>query len=117
MAVILAAQHRAISTLNRKTHHIERFNTTLCQCVSRLVRTVLSFSKLAELSRCHEALQISLQPHESYGVARALHGHHYRINTMNHAVVQAQYDAVVVGGGIMGQSIALELVRNHARPS
>ena len=43
--VILAAQHRAISTLNRKTHHIERFNTTLCQCVSRLVRTVLSFSK------------------------------------------------------------------------
>ena len=34
---------------------------------------------------------------------------------MNHAVVQAQYDAVVVGGGIMGQSIALELVRNHMK--
>ena len=34
---------------------------------------------------------------------------------MNHAVVQAQYDVVVVGGGIMGQSIALELVRNHMK--
>jgi insertion element IS1 protein InsB len=44
--VIPAAQHRAISTLARKTNHIERFNTTLRQRVSRLVREALSFSKM-----------------------------------------------------------------------
>jgi insertion element IS1 protein InsB len=43
--VIPAAQHRAISKLARKTNHIERFNTTLRQRVSRLVREALSFSK------------------------------------------------------------------------
>src|SRR5262249_35988392 len=43
--VIPAAQHRAISKLARKTHHIERFNNTLRQRVSRLVRAALSFSK------------------------------------------------------------------------
>jgi insertion element IS1 protein InsB len=43
--VIPAAQHRAISTLARKTNHIERFNNTLRQRVSRLVREALSFSK------------------------------------------------------------------------
>jgi insertion element IS1 protein InsB len=40
-----ATQHRAINTLARKTHHIERFNTTLRQRVSRLVREALSLSK------------------------------------------------------------------------
>ena len=46
--VIPAAQHRAISKLARKTNHIERFNNTLRQRVSRLVREALSFStKLA----------------------------------------------------------------------
>jgi insertion element IS1 protein InsB len=43
--VIPAAQHRAISKLARKTNHIERFNNTLRQRVSRLARDALSFSK------------------------------------------------------------------------
>jgi len=43
--VIPSAQHRAISKLARKTNHVERFNCTLRQCVSRLVRSTLSFSK------------------------------------------------------------------------
>jgi insertion element IS1 protein InsB len=43
--MIPAAQHRAISKLARKTNHIERFNNTLRQRVSRLVREALSFSK------------------------------------------------------------------------
>jgi hypothetical protein len=34
--IIPAAQHRAISLLARKTNHIERFNNTLRQRVSRL---------------------------------------------------------------------------------
>jgi insertion element IS1 protein InsB len=43
--VIPAAQHRAISKLARKTNHLERFNNTLRQRVSRLVCEALSFSK------------------------------------------------------------------------
>jgi len=43
--VIPAAQHKAINKLARKTNHIERFNNTLRQRVSRLVREALSFSK------------------------------------------------------------------------
>ena len=43
--IIPAAQHRAIRKLARKTNHIERFNNTLRQRVSRLVRDALSFSK------------------------------------------------------------------------
>ena len=43
--VIPPAQHRAISKLTRKTNHLERFNNTLRQRVSRLVREALSFSK------------------------------------------------------------------------
>jgi insertion element IS1 protein InsB len=43
--VIPAAQHRPISKWAWKTNHIERFNTTLRQRVSRLVRAALSFSK------------------------------------------------------------------------
>jgi insertion element IS1 protein InsB len=43
--VIPAAQHRPISKLARKTNHVERFNNTLRQRVSRLVREALSFSK------------------------------------------------------------------------
>jgi insertion element IS1 protein InsB len=43
--VIPAAQHRAIHKLARKTNHIERFNNTLRQRVSRLARDALSFSK------------------------------------------------------------------------
>ena len=43
--VIPAAQHQAINKKARKTNHIERFNNTLRQRVSRLVRSALSFSK------------------------------------------------------------------------
>jgi IS1 family transposase len=43
--VIPAAQHYPIGKLARKTNHIERFNNTLRQRVSRLVRSALSFSK------------------------------------------------------------------------
>jgi IS1 family transposase len=43
--VIPLAQHRAISKLARTTNHVERFNCTLRQRVSRLVRSTLSFSK------------------------------------------------------------------------
>jgi IS1 family transposase len=44
-SVIPPAQHRAISKRARKTNHVERFNCTLRQRVSRLVRATLSFSK------------------------------------------------------------------------
>jgi insertion element IS1 protein InsB len=43
--VIGAAQHKAITKKARKTNHIERFNNTLRQRVSRLVRDTLAFSK------------------------------------------------------------------------
>ena len=43
--VIPAEQHKAITKHARKTNHIERFNNTLRQRVSRLVRETLSFSK------------------------------------------------------------------------
>ncbi len=43
--VVPSAQHRALSKLARKTNHVERFNCTLRQRVSRLVRATLSFSK------------------------------------------------------------------------
>ena len=43
--VIPEAQHKAISKKARKTNRVERFNCTLRQRVSRLVRSALSFSK------------------------------------------------------------------------
>ncbi len=43
--VIPPAQHRAISKLARNTNHVERFNCTLRQRISRLIRGTLSFSK------------------------------------------------------------------------
>jgi insertion element IS1 protein InsB len=49
--VIPAAQHKAITKKARKTNHIECFNNTLQQRVSRLVRDTLAFSKkLATIS-------------------------------------------------------------------
>jgi insertion element IS1 protein InsB len=61
--VIPAAQHRAISKLARKTNHLERFNNTLRQRVSRLVHEALSFSKklanhigAIKLFICHDNL-------------------------------------------------------------
>ena len=46
--VIPAERHKAITKQARKTNHIERFNNTLRQRVSRLVRETLSFSKKLE---------------------------------------------------------------------
>jgi insertion element IS1 protein InsB len=43
--VIPKAQHRVITKAARKTNHVERFNGTLRQRLSRLVRSALSFSK------------------------------------------------------------------------
>jgi insertion element IS1 protein InsB len=43
--VIPAERHKAITKKARKTNHIERFNNTRRQRVSRLVREALSFSK------------------------------------------------------------------------
>jgi len=43
--VIPADRHKAITKQARKTKHIARFNNTLQQRVSRLVRETLSFSK------------------------------------------------------------------------
>ena len=43
--VILFTQHRAISTLARKTNHVKRFTCTLRQRGARLVHARLSFSK------------------------------------------------------------------------
>jgi insertion element IS1 protein InsB len=43
--IIPAAQHKAITKHARTTNHIERFNNTLRQRVSRLVRDPLAFSK------------------------------------------------------------------------
>jgi insertion element IS1 protein InsB len=61
--VIPATQHKAISKLARKTNHLEWFNNTLRQRVSRLVHDALSFStKLAhhigaiKLCICHDNL-------------------------------------------------------------
>ena len=45
VGVIPATQHQPIGKLSRKTNHIERFNNTLRQRVSRLVRSALSCSK------------------------------------------------------------------------
>jgi insertion element IS1 protein InsB len=43
--VIPAERHQAITKKARKTNHNERFNNTLRQRLSRLVRETLSFSK------------------------------------------------------------------------
>jgi insertion element IS1 protein InsB len=46
--IIPAERHKAITKQARKTNHIERFNNTLRQRLSRLVRDTLSFSKKVE---------------------------------------------------------------------
>jgi insertion element IS1 protein InsB len=43
--VIPPAQHKVITKKARKTNHVERFNNTLRQRVSRLVHDTMSFSK------------------------------------------------------------------------
>ena len=47
-AIMPANRHRAVNKATGKTNHIERFNGTLRQRVSRLVRKTLSFSKKLE---------------------------------------------------------------------
>jgi insertion element IS1 protein InsB len=44
-SVIPAKQHQAITKKSPKTNHVERFNGTMRQRISRLVRSTLSFSK------------------------------------------------------------------------
>lgn len=46
--VLLGKRHRAVGKETGKTNYIERFNCTLRQRVSRLVRKTLSFSKKLE---------------------------------------------------------------------
>ncbi len=46
--VIPSQQHQAVGKDSGQTNHIERFNGTLRQRVSRLVRKTLSFSKKLE---------------------------------------------------------------------
>lgn len=46
--VFPSKRHRAVGKSSGKTNHIERFNCTLRQRVSRLVRSTLSFSKKLE---------------------------------------------------------------------
>jgi insertion element IS1 protein InsB len=48
IGMIPPAQHQAITTGARKTNHIERFNNTLRQRVSRLVPSTLAVSKKVE---------------------------------------------------------------------
>jgi insertion element IS1 protein InsB len=69
--VIPAAQHQAITNKARKTHHIERFNHTLRQRVSRLVRDTVACSK--KLANHIGALKYFIC---SYNLTRAaaLHG-------------------------------------------
>ena len=47
-AVLLSKRHQAVGKETSKTSYIERFNNTLRQRVSRLVRKTLSFSKSVE---------------------------------------------------------------------
>jgi insertion element IS1 protein InsB len=69
--LIPTAQHRPISKLARKTNHIERFNNTLRQRVSRLVREALSFSK--KLANHIGAIKLFIC-HYNLTKALALHG-------------------------------------------
>ena len=46
--VLPPTRHRAVSKKSGKTNHIERFNNTMRQRISRLVRKTLSFSKKLE---------------------------------------------------------------------
>jgi IS1 family transposase len=46
--VIPAKRHKAVGKDSGKTNHIERFNNTMRQRISRIVRKTLSFSKKLE---------------------------------------------------------------------
>lgn len=60
-AVFPATRHLPVGQESGKTNHIERFNNTLRQRVSRLVRKALSFSKKLEIPyRSHLVFYSSL---------------------------------------------------------
>jgi IS1 family transposase len=88
--VIPAAQHQTIGKLARKTNHIERFNNTLRQRVSRLVHEALSFSK----KRAHHVGAIKLFIC-SYNLTRAAaqSEHYLAITTENRASPMASLRA------------------------
>ena len=69
--MIPATQHKAITKLARKTNHLERFNNTLRQRVSRLVRDTLAFPK--KLANHIEAIRYFIC-HYNRMSAAALHG-------------------------------------------
>ena len=69
--VIPATPHRAISQLARQTNHMERFNHTLRQRISRLVREALSFSK--KFANHIGAIKLFIG-HDNLAKAPALHG-------------------------------------------
>ena len=73
--VLPRAQHRTISKLARTTNYVERFNCTLRQRVSRLVRATLSFSQ--KLANHVGAIKYFIC---DYNLARcaALPGEHYQ---------------------------------------
>ena len=56
--VIPTAQHRAISKLARKTNHVERFNCTLRQRVSRLVRHIVVLKEPGQSYRGHKVFHL-----------------------------------------------------------
>lgn len=68
--VLPSKRHRAVGKGSGKTNHIERFNNTVRQRVSRLVRKTLSFSKKLEnhigalwLFLCHYNTKIQARYH------------------------------------------------------
>jgi insertion element IS1 protein InsB len=61
--VIPAGQHRAITKKARKTNHIERFNNTLRQRVSRLVRDTLEFIPIKSSAATESAVPGSCAGH------------------------------------------------------
>ena len=84
--VMPAAQHRPINKLARKTDHIERFNNTLRQRASRLVRQALSFSE--ELANHIGARKLFICHYTLTGAA-AHSGHHMDLTTVGTDPCQA----------------------------
>jgi hypothetical protein len=76
--------------LARKTHHIERFNNTLRQRVSRRVRDALSFSK--KLANHIGAIKLFIC-HYNLTRAAASSEHYIDITTTNQAIVRETLDA------------------------
>lgn len=70
--VIPTAQHRAVIKQSGKVSHIERFNCTLRQRISRLVRKALSFSKT--LKNHIGAIKYFICHYNLIKIEEALHG-------------------------------------------